>query len=59
MIEIEGIISNQLVFVLIDPGSSLSYISPHIVEKCKLKTKKNSALLAAVVGYRKKIEGHP
>ena len=39
MIEIEGIISNQPMSILIDPGASLSYISPHIVKICKLKTK--------------------
>ena len=36
----EGNISDQSITVLIDPGASLSYISPNIVEKCKLKTEK-------------------
>jgi hypothetical protein len=36
MVEIEGMISNHLVFVLIDPGSNLSYIAPKDVDKCKL-----------------------
>ena len=40
MIKIEGTILNQLVFVLIDPRASLSYIGPWVVEKCKRKTEK-------------------
>ena len=40
MVEMEGKISDQSVTVLIDPGASLSYISPKIVEKCNLKTEK-------------------
>ena len=35
-VEIEGMISNHLVFVLIDPGSNLSYIAPKAIDKCKL-----------------------
>ena len=38
MVEMEGKIADQSVTVLIDPGASLSYISPKIVEKCNLKT---------------------
>ena len=34
MVEIEGMINNQLISILIDPGASLSYISPRIVELC-------------------------
>jgi hypothetical protein len=41
MEELEGIISNQPIFVLIDPGSNLSYISPHVVEACSLQRKKH------------------
>lgn len=40
MINIEYTILNHYVSLLIHPGSSLSYISPRIMEKCKLKTKK-------------------
>ena len=36
VVEIEGMISNHLVSVLIDPGSNLSYIAPKVVDKCKL-----------------------
>jgi len=36
MVEMEGMISNQLVSILIDPGSNLSYVSPQTIEKFKL-----------------------
>jgi hypothetical protein len=35
--EMEGMIANHLVSILIDPGSNLSYVSPHNVDKCKLQ----------------------
>ena len=38
MIEIEGMIAEQPVFVLIDPGAHLIYVSPQILEECKLKS---------------------
>jgi hypothetical protein len=38
----EGMISNHLVSILIDPGSNLSYISPQTVEKRKLKQVKHA-----------------
>ena len=40
MVEMEDKISDLPVSVLIDPGASLSYISPNIVEKWNLKTEK-------------------
>ena len=40
MVEMEGNIVDQSVTVLIDPGASLSYISPQVVEKCNIKTEK-------------------
>jgi hypothetical protein len=36
VVEIEGMISNHLVSILIDPCSNLSYIAPKTVDKCKL-----------------------
>ena len=39
MVEMEGKISDLPVTVLIDPGASLSYISPGIVENVKLNPK--------------------
>ena len=40
MLEVEGKILNTTVSILIDSGSSLSYITPIIVEKCKLLKEK-------------------
>ena len=39
MVEIEGMIHNKPVYILIDPGASLSYVSPSIAEKCNLHLK--------------------
>ena len=36
VVEMEGMITNRLVSILIDPGSNLSYIAPKVVDKCKL-----------------------
>jgi hypothetical protein len=41
MVEVEGMISNHLVSILIDPGSNLSYVAPQTVEKCKLQEVKH------------------
>jgi len=40
MIECEGMIAKQPVSVLFDPGASLSYVSPNMVEKCQLQNNK-------------------
>ena len=40
MVEVEGMIADQSISVLIDPGEYLSYISPQMVEKCNLKSEK-------------------
>ena len=40
MIELEGKILTQSVSILVDPGASLSYVSPKVVELCKLKEHK-------------------
>ena len=36
MVEIEGMIKSHPISILIDPCASLSYVSPRIVEMCKL-----------------------
>ena len=53
----EGKISDLSVTVLIDPGASLSYISPKIVEKCNLKTEKfqQSWLVQLATGTKRKV----
>ena len=40
MVEVQGMIQNFSISILIDPGASLSYISPSIVENYKLLLKK-------------------
>ena len=40
MVEIEGMINNQTISILIDPGAILIYISPRIVDLCKLVLEK-------------------
>jgi len=42
MIECEGLIAKKPVSVLFDPGASLSYFSPKVVEKCQLVSRKFS-----------------
>jgi hypothetical protein len=37
VMEMEGMITNHLVSILIDPSSNLSYVAPQIVDKCKLQ----------------------
>jgi hypothetical protein len=37
VVEMEGMISNHLVSILIDPGSNLSYVAPQTVDKCKMQ----------------------
>ena len=56
MVEVEGMINQTPVTILIDPGDSLSYIAPQIVEKCKLSVDKfdNSWLVQLATGERKK-----
>eukprot|EP00253_Pinus_taeda_P023407 PITA_23407 len=40
MVEFEGKISNLTISVLIDPGATLSYVSPKVVERCNLQSVK-------------------
>jgi hypothetical protein len=42
VVEMEGMITNHLVSILIDPGSNLSYIAPKVVDKCKLQPHKHT-----------------
>jgi hypothetical protein len=37
VVDMEGMIANHLIYILIDPGSKLSYVAPHNVDKCKLQ----------------------
>jgi hypothetical protein len=42
VVEMEGMITNHLVSILIDPGSNLSYIAPKAIDKCKLQLHKHA-----------------
>jgi hypothetical protein len=37
VVEMEGMITNHLVYILIDLGSNLSYVAPQAIDKCKLQ----------------------
>ena len=56
MVEVEGMINHTPVTILTDPGASLSYIAPQIVEKCKLSVDKfeNYWLVQLPLGLKEK-----
>ena len=57
MVEIEGMIHNQPVIDLIDPGDSFRYISQRVVEICKLHKEnfENSWLVQLATGTKRRI----
>jgi hypothetical protein len=57
VVEIEGMITNHLVSILIDPGSNLSYIAPKAVDKCKLQPHKNAKpwLVQLATGTKRRV----
>jgi hypothetical protein len=57
VVEMEGMIANHLVFILIDPGSNLSYVAPRAVDKCKLQPHKHTKpwLVQLATGTKRKI----
>jgi hypothetical protein len=57
VVEMEGTISNHPISILIDHSSSLSYVSPQTVEKCKLQQVKHveSWLVQLVTGTKRKV----
>jgi hypothetical protein len=57
VVDMEGMISNHLVSILIDPGSNLSYVAPQTVEKCKLQQVKHakSWLVQLATGTKRKV----
>ena len=58
MIEVERNISNTIISILIDFRSSLSYISPQIIEKCKSHKDKQKKrwLVQLATGTKRKIK---
>eukprot|EP00253_Pinus_taeda_P017026 PITA_17026 len=57
MVEFEGKISNLTIFVLIDPGATLSYVSPKVVERCNLQSVKfkNPWLVQLATGAKRRV----
>eukprot|EP00253_Pinus_taeda_P019224 PITA_19224 len=57
MVEFEGKISNLTISVLIDPGATLSYVSPKIVERCNLQSVKfkNPWLVQLATGAKRRV----
>jgi hypothetical protein len=57
VVEIEGKINNSQISVLIDPGATLSYITPEVVESNKLKKLKHakSWLVQLATGTKRKV----
>eukprot|EP00253_Pinus_taeda_P013617 PITA_13617 len=57
MVEFEGNISNLTVSILIDPGATLSYVSPKVVERCKLQSTKfkNPWLVQLAMGAKRRV----
>jgi hypothetical protein len=45
VVNLEGIISQQPIYILIDLGSNLSYVSPQVIEACSLQKKKHAKAL--------------
>eukprot|EP00253_Pinus_taeda_P031671 PITA_31671 len=57
MVEFEGKISNLTISVLIDPGATLSYVSPRVVEQCSLQSVKfkNPWLVHLATGAKRRV----
>ena len=57
MVEIQGMIKIQPISVLIDLGTSLSYISHRVVDLCNLVPEKfdNSWLVQLATGIKRKV----
>ena len=57
MVEFAGKIAEQSVSVLIDPGSTHSYITPRVVEICDFKKLKHSEswLVQIAIGTKRKV----
>jgi hypothetical protein len=57
VVEMEGMMTNHLVSILIDPCSNLSYIDPKAIDKCKLQPHKHSKpwLVQLATGTKRKV----
>eukprot|EP00253_Pinus_taeda_P001879 PITA_01879 len=57
MVEFEGKISNLTISILIDPGATLSYVNPKVVERCNLQSVKfkNPWLVQLATGAKRRV----
>jgi hypothetical protein len=55
-VEVEGKVNNNHVYVLIDPGATLSYVSPSIVDSNKLKKVRHTKSWLLQLATRTKIK---
>ena len=57
MVEVEGKLNQTPIYILINPRARLSYISPDLVEKCKLLVEKfaKSWLVQLATGAKRKV----
>jgi predicted aspartyl protease len=57
VVEVEGKVSNNHIFVLIDPGDTLSYVSPGIVDSKELKKvrHRNYWIVQLATGTKRKV----
>ena len=57
MVEVEGTLNHKTISILIDPGDSLSNVSPSLVEKSKLPVEKfaKSWLVQLATGAKRKV----
>jgi hypothetical protein len=57
VVEMEGMIANHLVFILIDPGSNLSYVAPQTVDQCKQQLVRHvkPCLVQLAIGTKRKV----
>jgi hypothetical protein len=57
VVEIEGMITNHIFSILIDPSSNLSYVYPQTVEKCKLQQVRDAKpwLVKLATGTKRKV----
>jgi hypothetical protein len=57
VVKMESIIANRIVSILIEPGSNLSYMAPHTIDKCKLQRviHVNPWLVQIATGTKRKI----
>ena len=57
MVEIEGKVSNTSISILIDPGAFRNYVSPKIVDLCKVNKLKHEKpwLVQLAMGTKRKV----